>query len=756
MKPRIYNRNLELIGVAQNASEVGYERKFNDLHTATFKLPLDDPKNNLCQVMNIVDIFDGEESKGKYRILDNPETEVTKEGEFLEYSCEHVIAFLLNDPIDGYMEIGGTNMRTRAVIEAVLDKQIVKRWKLGTCDFNRQFQYSWENTNVLEALFSIPKSFDVGYHWTYDTSTYPWTINLVAAETTRSCEIRKKRNMTYIKRSIDSSQLCTRLYCKGYGEGVNQLTIAEVNNGKPYLDDATAQAKYGILASFLIDRRFTDMTHLKAYGQQVLDRLKNPLVTYKANAVDLSRITRYDWDKSDEGKVVHIIEEDRGIDLDATIISVKKADVDGKPLEMEITISNKTSDITSDIESLAQRASINQQYAQGATNLYCQQFADNADATHPAKMKIYVPADCTRINEILLNWNCYAFRAYSKSAAAGGSNTLTSKSGGATTVTSASGGDRTVTSASGGDTTVTSAGGGDTTVTSAGGGDSTQTSADGGGGTSTSGGGGNVSCTIPKMYITTGLDGKTTGPIKNGEYVDNVDTYTGNTAGESSHTHPAKWGHQHTTGSSFKAGDDTGGVKGYSDLNPNTGAGSSHNHNVTHTHNMYHAHKLSSLDLPDISFTLPSHTHSVTISSHTHSITIPSHTHSVTIPSHTHGVTIPSHTHDVTIPSHTHDVTIPDHTHQVVLPDHTHGIVYGIYEGEVASSCTVKVDGNTIPGTAKANTDINIIPYLAKDDGGKITRSTWHTVEIYPDKMSRIEAALFVRAFITSHTGGNY
>ena len=96
MKPRVYNKNMELIGVLENATEVGYTRKFNDLYIASFKLPVDDPKNALCEAYNIVDIFDGDVSKGKYRILESPDSDLTSDGAYIEYTCEHVIAFLLN------------------------------------------------------------------------------------------------------------------------------------------------------------------------------------------------------------------------------------------------------------------------------------------------------------------------------------------------------------------------------------------------------------------------------------------------------------------------------------------------------------------------------------------------------------------------------------------------------------------------------------------------------------------------------------
>lgn len=430
---------MELVGILQNAASISYTRPHNDLFTATFELPYSDPKTALCDTHYIVDIFDGDVSKGKYRILDEPETEISGVSKFLKYSCEHVIACLLNDVIDGYLEVGGTGVTTRDVIENILSRQTVKRWQLGTCDFDYEFQYSWENTNLLDALYSIPTCFVDDYHWTFDTDSYPWTVNLVRQNKDRTCEIRRKRNMQQIKREKDSSSLCTRLYCKGSGEGVNQVSISEVNGGKPYIDSDTISL-YGVLCSHYIDLQITEPETLLAKGRAVLEEIKHPRYTYKAKAVDLSKITGLDWHSFDEGKYVHLIDEEKDIDLDAMIIEVSKSDVDGDPLDMEITISNKSSDVSSTIEDLSKRAAITAQYSQGATNLYSQQFADNADAEHPATMRVYVPSECKQINKMLLSWSLSAFRAYETGASAGGASVTTTSAGGGSETTSSAGG----------------------------------------------------------------------------------------------------------------------------------------------------------------------------------------------------------------------------------------------------------------------------------------------------------------------------
>jgi len=155
------------------------------------------------------------------------------------------------------------------------------------------------------------------------------------------------------------------------------------------------------------------------------------------------------------------------------------------------------------------------------------------------------------------------------------------------------------------------------------------------------------------------------------------------------------------------------------------------------------------------------HVHEVRMSgenwTHDHTINLPSHSHNFDVPNHTHTVSVPAHTHTVNTPSHTHEVNIPNHTHEITLPDHIHDIEHGIYElSTMPTSVQIRVDGNLLPITALNGNDIDIIPYLDTDSGGKITRGTWHTVEITPNDLARINANIISRLFIQSRMGGTY
>ena len=115
----------------------------------------------------------------------------------------------------------------------------------------------------------------------------------------------------------------------------------------------------------------------------------------------------------------------------------------------------------------------------------------------------------------------------------------------------------------------------------------------------------------------------------------------------------------------------------------------------------------------------------------------------------------------MSVPAHSHTVQLPAHTHGFSLPSHKHGIVYGIYEGGRASAVQVAVDGQPLPDSAVLDAngrplaEIDVVPYMQMS-AGRISRGTWHEITLTPDRLTRIEANLFVQTFVTSWAGGNY
>lgn len=451
--PQVFNRDMKRLAYLDNAISVSYSLETNSLWTATFTMPADDKKNEYCAPLNFVEIFDGAERIDLFRIIG--EDLERSDGVTRFYNCEHVLATLLNDILFQYHQCGGHGVNTAAVLKYVLSKQTTERWRLGVCEFTRYFEYNWENSTILSALFAVPECFDRDYLWTWDTTAYPWTISLVEPSDELKSEIRYAKNMTTIRKQKDVTGLANRIYALGYGEGVNQLTIKGVNGGVPYVEDAISIAAYGLCATILVDARYEVAENLKAYAQQILRESAEPYVSYEIGAVDLHRLTGDAFSKFRPGEIVRVVDMEDGINLRTRIVNVSKEDAQGDPGAVTVTLANKTQDIAGSISDLQSRALIGETYAQGATNQQVYNFSDNADTTHPATLRLYISESVVRINQMFLNIEFEPFRAYEKAIGGGGGQT-TSSGGGQTT---SSGGGST-TSAGGGATT--SSGGGQT------------------------------------------------------------------------------------------------------------------------------------------------------------------------------------------------------------------------------------------------------------------------------------------------------
>lgn len=629
----IYDLQMRKVALLENAFAIQYETPMNTLWSATFSLPATDPKNAECQPFYFAEIFDGAERLDLFRIL--PSTlRRSMDGQTVTYQCEHVLGTLLDDILFQYHTIGNLGIYTRDVVQYILSQQSEQRWQLGTVDFTHQFEYNWENENLLGALYSIPKPFGDEYMWTWDTTTYPWTLNLVRPSDDVQAYIRYGVNMQGIERRIDPTRVVTRIYGLGYGEGINQLTFASINGGKPYLDaEPEYIQRYGLVKSVFVDRRFEYPETLMARCQALLNELKKPRVTYTVQASELYALTKDPIDKFRTGAMVRVQDKEIGEDVTFRVLNVRKQDVLGMPGDVEIEIANRPEDIAGTIAEMRNRQYIQDVYAQGATNYDTQTFADNADPQHPAIIRFRIPEETARVNKVLLSYRVEAFRAYSKAIEGGGAVQSTTAAGGGATPT-----------------------------------------------TSTDPGKVPTTSTEPSTVRTSDLD-------TNWTFI----------------------------GSSIPALSQDG----------------------EHNHGIPDGTELATASGGKVVFRESGlHDHLIRMG-------------------HYHQVTIPAHNHTVTIPAHNHTVNIPNHTHNITLPPHTHGIEYGIYEGPTPAKLTIQIDGEIIPGTAINGDEVDIIRFLAKDNGGKILRG-WHEIKITPDGLGRVVASVFTQLFAQSRGGGNF
>ncbi|MDD3212215.1 MAG: phage tail protein [Eubacteriales bacterium] len=434
--PLLYDgKTRALKAVLTNAGKIGYKSPLNDLASGGFELPATDPKNTLIDGHDLIEFTDGKRGKILMRVIEQPEDEGGEPGTTVPYTTEGAQATLLDDLFFGYQEIGGTDMRTAACIEWVLSKQSTARWVLYECDFDFAYSYVMQNNNLLTLLYSLATCILTPYRWVFDTSVYPWRVSLKAVAESRECGIVYGRNLGKITRSWDAKALVNRLYCAGYGEGTNLLTIRKVNGGVPYVQDDDSVAKYGVKAGLYTDKAIESAETLLACARAALETAAKPVYTYTATMADLYEQTGLDFDKIDEGRIVWVYDRDRGSDFEARVASINRSDIAADPYDTEVEISEVAADVSGSISDLAGRIGVTELYSQGATQVYSERYADNADASHPAAWSHYVDEDARTVNSVKLRITLEKFRAYSTAAASGGGSAQTSGSGGAASAT---------------------------------------------------------------------------------------------------------------------------------------------------------------------------------------------------------------------------------------------------------------------------------------------------------------------------------
>ncbi|MFD2923896.1 phage tail spike protein [Halobacillus naozhouensis] len=464
----ILNRDRQRLAILENAYDVSVQKRTNQVWGASFSLPIDDPKNEHCEHFNFVEVYGDETGRyyGLYRIMPT-ETSRSDGGGSITYECEHVLATLLDSVMEGYHQY--TNYTTTDVLEFILSLQDEAHWQLGTVDFTRYFHYKFENENgLLAPILSIPQPFDEPFEWTFDTENYPWTINLVRPNNSVKGEIRWGKNIQSFKDVSDPTEIVNWIIPRGYGEGVNQLTIKDVNGGLSYLKDQASIDKWGKKPYIWIDRRFEVAESLKASGASLLNQWKDPKFSFDTDAVDLSILPEYAHEEVALNDVVNVVVD--GEVYSARIIGVNIPDL-SKEYDVDYTIANKLDDIADIQADVERKQQVNEAYSQGATNIMTESQAENCDPDHPVTFRLWIAPDVVNINAMHLTYETSNFRGYTRGSKAGGSyiksSTVQSRStaGGGGQTTSAGGGQ--TTSAGGGQTTT--AGGGFTTTSAAGG-----------------------------------------------------------------------------------------------------------------------------------------------------------------------------------------------------------------------------------------------------------------------------------------------
>ena len=318
-------------------------------------------ENDLPLAMHdLVEVYNHKGSVGIYRVTKIPHTI----GKNRKYEFSHGLDVLSDATFDMIEEYKGT---VAGMLAKIIDAQTqkiggVKYWQLGTCadpnPWNKDIKYD----NLMDCLTEIARK-EEDYMFTFDQSTFPWTLNFVARDNDVLSEFRLNRNTEKCVITEDDADLCTRLYLS-----VTSETNDDEGNGT-YIDegyftynDTTAQSDFGVVCKTagVNQEDFASQAALEAWVAAYFGRHNKPGVQITIDGVELNKLTGESIDEVHLARICRVALPEYSCTFNERIVSVNYPDALRKPTYVRNSLANKrqtAEDAFSEIKKTANKAS---------------------------------------------------------------------------------------------------------------------------------------------------------------------------------------------------------------------------------------------------------------------------------------------------------------------------------------------------------------------------------------------------------------
>lgn len=247
-------------------------------------------------------------------------------GNQLKLGLRHGICLLARDkPRIGTEPITGTFSELLAMLWAADGvTQTPSYWAIGDVPQTDALRYTPNGENLLQAMETLLKTAG-NCMWQLDQSSFPWVMNVVQISNEPRSEGRFSRNLQGVEINEDNYDLVTRVYIAG----------------RDGYTDADTVNQWGVFAEELTLPDSVTEDSVSAYVADYLEAHKNPTVSIRLNAVNMSRITGEAIDRFALGDMCRACLPDYGITLLERIESMEYPDVYGNPSERLISMSNR-------------------------------------------------------------------------------------------------------------------------------------------------------------------------------------------------------------------------------------------------------------------------------------------------------------------------------------------------------------------------------------------------------------------------------
>lgn len=344
--PRLLDANLVELD-RLTPSRLSIDLQINPLSTATMET-----HGTKASVRDFVELFDPTGSIGIFRVSKVENLYGSRGGQKLY--LKHGMTTLSDTLAVGVQAMTGT---FGEVISTLLDAQTVKHWVLGDVDLPDEYEvvYSYRYDNLFQAINDIYEMLPDGYAWSFDMLRHPWVMHLRRLSDDDLCECRIRRNIENVTISIDSANLCTRVYPFGTGEGQDRINLSTLT-GALFLD-ADTKGVWGTVAKTFTDDNIFDSITLKDVAALYLDSHKDPTVSVTVDAMALYAMTGEPLDRFRLGRLCRLPMPDYGVIMSERVVSIRYDDVYGRPDKATLTLANRIRTVSDDIADLIREAS---------------------------------------------------------------------------------------------------------------------------------------------------------------------------------------------------------------------------------------------------------------------------------------------------------------------------------------------------------------------------------------------------------------
>ena len=254
-------------------------------------------------------------------------------------TLEHVINKLKNRVMFGEhtaAEISGTQGATRCTAKQAI--QYILRfqddWVLGSFGYSDSNPYKFNGDTLYDALETVSNSLDDPW-WSYDTTKYPFVLNINPRPDGTACKLLPGRNLNTITKTVDKSGMYTRFY----PIGKDDLHISGDFVGKN-------SEKYGIICKVGTDTSLETEAELRAWASSNLNRHCEPTVTITADAMELADKTGESLDRLTLGRLCSIPLTEYDTEINERITELNYPDKIHQPEVVRVTMCNNRNDVT--------------------------------------------------------------------------------------------------------------------------------------------------------------------------------------------------------------------------------------------------------------------------------------------------------------------------------------------------------------------------------------------------------------------------